>query len=224
MMTNKHISTNNDVKGARTSRKGSSSGNGQRQADRGRHPAKSCLVSLHKRGCDGLSPSTSRSGTATVASAKITKKLECVSRKMKKKIKEEKNVHIRIATINVRTCQEDIKLAKIVQAASSLDIDILAIQEARRLGSDCKMLLSESIYGWQIAWSGHRRKREHGVATLFAPHVKVEDFKEHLAARIISTTVEVKGMRLSILNAYAPTDLPKTVFLGVSSVCKASLL
>ena len=143
-----------------------------------------------------MSPSTSRSGTATVASAKITKKLECVSRKMKKKIKEEKNVHIRIATINVRTCQEDIKLAKIVQAASSLDIDILAIQEARRLGSDCKMLLSESIYGWQIAWSGHRRKREHGVATLFAPHVKVEDFKEHLAARIISTTVEVKGMKM----------------------------
>ena len=119
MMTNKKISSNNDVNGAWTSRKGSSSGNGQRQADQGRYPAKSCPRSRHKGGCDGLSPSTSRSGTATVASAKITKKLECVSRKMKKKIKEEKNVHIRIATINVRTCQEDIKLAKIVQAASS---------------------------------------------------------------------------------------------------------
>ena len=80
MMTNKYISSNNDVKGARTARKGSSSGNGQRQADRGRYHAKPCLVSHQLRGCDGLSPSTSRSGTATVASAKITKKLECVSR------------------------------------------------------------------------------------------------------------------------------------------------
>ena len=128
MVKDTHISSNhNDVKVARTSRKGSSSGNGQRQADRGRYYAKSCLASHHKGGCDGLSPSSSRSGTATVESAKITKKMECISRKLKKTIKEEKNVKIRIATINVRTCQDDIKLAMVVKAASHLGIDILTI-------------------------------------------------------------------------------------------------
>ena len=153
-----------------------------------------------------MSPSSSRSGTATVESAKITKKMECISRKLKKTIKEEKNVKIRIATINVRTCQDDIKLAMVVKAASHLGIDILTIQESRRIGSDCKMLRDKAIYGWHLAWSGHRRKAVHGVATLLAPHVSVEGFKEHLAARILSTTVVVRGMRLSILNVYAPTD------------------
>ena len=61
-----------------------------------------------------------------------------------------------------------------------------------------------------MVWSGHKRKREHGVAILMAPHVKIEDYKEHHQARIMSATIEVRGMRLSILNAYAPTDASKS--------------
>ena len=38
------ISSNNDMKGAWTSRKGSSSGNGQRQADQGQYPAQEVVI------------------------------------------------------------------------------------------------------------------------------------------------------------------------------------
>jgi retron-type reverse transcriptase len=34
----------------------------------------------------------------------------------------------------------------------------------------------------------------------------MDDYHEHLKARIVSTTITVKGMRLAILNAYAPTN------------------
>ena len=127
-----------------------------------------------------------------------------------RKMKEENKVNIRIATINVRTCQDDMKLVDIVKAASNLKIDVLAIQEARRLGKGDFAFEDGSIQGWQIAWSGHRRKKEHGVATLLAPHVKLEEYEEHLAARIISTKISVKGLKMSILNAYAPTDSTKS--------------
>ena len=184
MMISTHISSNNDVKGARTSRKGSSSGNGQRQADRGRYHAKSCLDSHREGGCEGLSPSTSTSGTNTAVSAKNSKKLVCLSRKMKKKMNEEKKVKIRIANINVRTCQDDLKLALIVRTASRLGIDVLALQEVRRTGFGSIVFDDDSIQGWQFVWSGHKRKREHGVATLLAPHVELEEYKEHLAAML----------------------------------------
>ena len=185
-MANKHISTNNDVKGARTSRKGSSSGNGQRQADQGRYPAKSCLKSHHTRGCDGLSPPSSRTCTTTAERMKNVKKMEAG---FPRKKKEENKVNIRIATINVQTCQDDMKLVDIVKAASNLNIDVLAIQEARKLGKDEFTFGDNPIQEWHLVWSGHKRKREHGVATLLAPHVKLVEFEEHLSARIISTKI-----------------------------------
>ena len=167
MMINKRISSNNDVKGARTSWKGSSSGSGRRQADRGRYHAKSCLDSHHEGGCDDLSSSTSRTCTNTVERAKNMKKMEAGNTRKKK---EDKYVNIRIATINVRTCQDDMKLADIVKAASDLNLDVLAIQEARRLGKGDDFTFGDgSLSGWQLTWSGHRRKREHGLATVLAP-------------------------------------------------------
>ena len=49
-------------------------------------------------------------------------------------------------------------------------------------------------------WSGHKRKREHGVG------VVLEGYQEHLPARIISLTIFARGMRLAILNVYAADD------------------
>ena len=63
-----------------------------------------------------------------------------------------------------------------------------------------------SIEGWQLIWSGHKRKARHGVALLLAPHVKIEDFKEYQPARVLTAMIEVKGMRLCILNAYSSTN------------------
>ena len=191
------ISSNNDVNGARTVRKGSSSGKGQRRADLGRYHAKSCLQSHDERGCDGLSPPTSLNGTRKSTEKKTSKKISSTA-------------SIRIATINVRTCQEDLKLAQVIKAASQLSIDILAIQEARRLHNGHVVLKDDSIFGWQLVWSGHKRKHQHGVAILLAPHVTLEEHFVFLDARIIAVKVKVHGMRLSILNGYAPCDSSKS--------------
>ena len=114
--------------------------------------------------------------------------------------------NIRIATINIRTLQDDFKLAAVVKAAEQLGIDVLALQEVRRTSSGTFTFDDESIQGWQFTWSGHKRKHQHGVALLLAPHVHIKSTTEHLAARIISAHVRVHGMDLALLNAYAPHD------------------
>ena len=114
--------------------------------------------------------------------------------------------NIRIATINIRTLQDELKLATTVKAAQNLGFDVLALQEVRHLSTGVITFDDESLKGWQFVWSGHKKKRQHGVGILLAPHVQLVSYKEHLQARIISATVSVRGMRLAILNVYAPTD------------------
>ena len=55
-----------------------------------------------------------------------------------------------------------------------------------------------------MKWSP--KKKEYGVGILMAPDVKLEAYKEHLAARIISAKLRGKNLRLVIINVYAPTD------------------
>ena len=120
--------------------------------------------------------------------------------------KKKSTQNIRVATINVRTLHDDIKLALIIKAAEKLRIDILALQETRRTGNGAFIFDDESLKGWQLVWTGHKRKREHGTGILLAPHVKLDDHTEHLQARIVSAYVCVHGVRFAILNIYSPTD------------------
>ena len=80
------------------------------------------------------------------------------------------------------------------------------MQETRRLSSGTTTFVDKSIYGWQLIWSGHKRKRQHGVAILLAPHVTLEEYEVFLDARVITAKVRVGNMRLALLNVYAPTD------------------
>ena len=186
------ISPNNDVNGARTARKGPSSGKGQRRVDLGRYHAKSCLES-HDNGCDGLSPSTITGTRKPTEKKKTSKKMLTTA-------------SIRIATVNVRTASRDLKLVDIVKTAAELKIDVLAIQESRRCHFGHITFQDQAIRGWQMVWTGHNRKLEHGAAILLAPHVVFEEYFVFLKARIIAVNITVSGMRLSILNGYAPTD------------------
>ena len=80
------------------------------------------------------------------------------------------------------------------------------MQETRRTSSGMCTLVDKSINGWQLIWSGHKRKRQHGVALLLAPHVILEEHNVFLDARIVTAKVRVGNMRLALLNAYAPTE------------------
>ena len=159
-----------------------------------RHPVSS-QAGLEKfaTGCDGLSPSTIN-GTRRSTEKETLKKIGRTTRSIK------------LATINVRTCQDDMKLAEIVKTASQLKLDVLAMQETRRTSSGMCTLVDKSINGWQLIWSGHKRKRQHGVALLLAPHVILEEHNVFLDARIVTAKVRVGNMRLALLNAYAPTE------------------
>ena len=55
-----------------------------------------------------------------------------------------------------------------------------------------------------MKWSPKRK--EYGVGILMAPHVKLEVYKEHLAARTISVKLRGKNLRLVTINVYTTTD------------------
>ena len=90
------------------------------------------------------------------------------------------------------------------------------------------MFDDDSLRGWQLVWSGHKRKREHGVGILIAPHVKLDHHTEHLQARIVSANVRVRGFRFAILSIYSPTDCTeseaaKTSFYSALTKAKLEL-
>ena len=62
---------------------------------------------------------------------------------------------IRIATLNVRTLQDKLKLTTTIQSARDLGFDILAMQEVRRTSIALVTFDDDSLEGWQLAWSGH---------------------------------------------------------------------
>ena len=124
--------------------------------------------------------------------------------------------NINISTLNIRTLSCDIKLANSIQEARKQNIDILALQETRRLGHDTLDFDSGDIKGWQFVWSGFKRKLEAGVAFILAPHVKLVDSHVHYEARILSVRVIIHGLCLTLTCSYAPTDCStdssKTIF------------
>ena len=142
-------------------------------------------VEKYVTGCDSLSLSTTTTGTRNqISSENIQNQME--------RLKVRNYNNIRIATINVRTLREDMKLAMVVKDAIYLNIDILAIQEVRRTSSGFIIFEDDSLKGWQWVWSGHKRKHEHGVGILLAPHVTLDAYQEHHPARVISATICVK--------------------------------
>ena len=150
-------------------------------------------VDKYATGCNGLSPFTGSPCTRTdVPSVKSPSTLSYS--------------YIKVATINVRTLSDDMKLVSIIEAAKKCNIDVLAMQETRFLGCDYCEFEDESIRGWKLAWSGLKRKKLYGVAILMAPHVKMESYAEHLPARLLPSTIRCKGLKLHILNVYSPIN------------------
>ena len=109
-----------------------------------------------------------------------------------------------IATINLRILHTDIKLATEIKAINNLGFDILPIQKSWHVSKGLLTFEGDSIKGWQLVWTAHKRKHKHGVALVLAPHVKIEDHEEYLADRIHSANIN--GLKLAILDVYPPTN------------------
>ena len=119
-------------------------------------------VAKYATGCDGLSPSSIIPGTRnqilTVNNNKNKKNGNNSNSDNSNRKKHNIN-KIRISTVNVRTLQDDMKLATAIKSVEHLGMDILAMQEVRR----------NSTGIFQLIWSGHKLKKEHGVGILLAP-------------------------------------------------------
>ena len=192
----------NDVNGTVVQDNGASSGRvTTRQYVPGRH---------HETGCDSLSLSSNNNKLHETTSSDL-----CFSSKSKTKTKVT-FTDIKISTLNILTLTCDVKLANTIQNAQRLNLDVLALQEVRRIGSGSMEFESDSLKGWQFVWSGFKRKAEAGVALILAPHVQLIDTKVHLDARIISARVIIHGLCLSLICAYSPietsTDSAKSIF------------
>ena len=134
-------------------------------------------VAKYATGCDGLSPSSITSGTRNqilTVNNNNNKKNGNNSKSDNSNRKKHNINKIRISTINVRTLQDDMKLATAIKSAEHLGMDILAMQEVRRTSTGIFVFDDESVKGWQLIWSGHKLKKEHGVGILPAPHVKAK--------------------------------------------------
>ena len=188
----------NDVNGTVVQDNGASSGRvTTRQYVPGRH---------HETGCDSLSLSSITSlSHETTSSDRSFPSLTPV-----------RFENINIATLNINTLSNDIKLANSVQEAKNLGIDILALQETRRVGKGTLEFDNGDINGWKFVWSGFKRKLEAGVAFILAPHVTLVDEHPHYDARILSVRVIIHGLCLSLTCSYSPTDCStessKTIF------------
>ena len=67
------------------------------------------------------------------------------------------------------------------------------MQETRRTSTGLITLNDDTLKAWQLVWSGHKRKCEHGLSILMAPHVVTDEYQEHYPARKISTSISIKG-------------------------------
>ena len=64
--------------------------------------------------------------------------------------------------------------------------------------------------------TGYKSKAQAGVAFLIAPHVNLVETMFQMSGRIISICAVAKGLRLSLINGFAPhnelTETSKTLF------------
>ena len=116
----------------------------------------------------------------------------------------------RIGTVNIRTGKKDIKLENVVHQINRARLAICGLQEVRRLGTDACVIestTSESTNKYEVHWSGHAVKRQHGVgiAILIDDAIDIIEVTP-VSARLIVLDVVVYGCSLKVINCYAPTE------------------
>ena len=127
-------------------------------------------VEKYATGCDGLSLSITsvfKNSLITVQNGDDRKGNTSTKGDSKKM-----NCNIYIATINLRSRHDDIKLETEIKATNNLGTDILAIQESRRISSGLITLEDDLIKGWQLVYPGDKHKHEHGVPTTLSTTCK----------------------------------------------------
>ena len=113
---------------------------------------------------------------------------------------------ILLGSINVRTAKDELRLAQHVIHSKHLGHSVTCVQESRITGQGESTYDDVVLKGWRIYWNGLKKKSQAGVAIFIAPHVKVFDVVHGLEGRISAVRCKIYGVRMTIVNCYAPTE------------------
>ena len=104
--------------------------------------------------------------------------------------------------INVQSGSDDFRLDSILDQCRKANLDVVCMQEVRRLGND-----SVSHLGYDFFWTGTKVKRIHGVGIAIrkSPNIIVDNIIHH-SARLMAADIVVCGCKIRFISAYAPTE------------------
>ena len=116
----------------------------------------------------------------------------------------------KIGTLNIRTGKEQSEGAKmyaIVKEVARLKLSICCIQEVRHRNYGEKMIRLNTGECYKFYWSGMKKRREYGVGILIKDdkNIKVSE-PDTKDARLMATNIEIRGFKIRLVNAYAPTE------------------
>ena len=114
----------------------------------------------------------------------------------------------KLGTINVRTAREDEKLERTIKEIDKANLSICGLQEVRRTKTGSALIkLQELDKKYEVYWSGHSSKRQHGVGIVIKVdnNIIIEEIK-CINARIIVADINLYGCSIRIVNCYAPTE------------------
>jgi len=72
----------------------------------------------------------------------------------------------KIGTINVHTMREDGKVLEVVKAIHDASLDIVGLQEGKRLGQGNIVVKPSDNTAYNLYWKGRNDLRQHGVGIL----------------------------------------------------------
>ena len=119
----------------------------------------------------------------------------------------------RSMTLNVQSCSDKFedRLDSILELASKKKISLLALTEFRRRGKDSRTVTTECGTTWDIYWSGHDRKRLHGVAIAVKRDHKIKVLQiSQISPRMMWIDLQYVGLNIRVYCLYAPTNCPTT--------------
>ena len=116
----------------------------------------------------------------------------------------------RIGTINIRTGTSDEKLERVIYEIGKARLSVCCLQEVRRLNTNSVTIsntLNNVKHKYEVYWSGHVVKRQHGVGIAIKVDQGIEiNEVTSVSARIIVADISIYGCSLRIICCYAPTE------------------
>ena len=116
----------------------------------------------------------------------------------------------KIGTLNIRTGKEKSEGARmytIVKEIARLKLSICCIQEVRHRNYGEKMIRLNTGECYKFYWSGMKKRREYGVGILVKDDTNIKVSEPDIKnARLMATNIEIRGFKIRLVNAYAPTE------------------